>query len=735
VFIYKNTDLLYYRHFGKAIREERFSNLVADLIEDAFSRRNPSEVQSYDYFKYKITYTVDFNKHLMFLFVTGLIDNIESIQKEVVKFKEEFLNLFGEILDQEFDAKNFEMFDPTVDSLHRALRPKISLVGFSGVGKTTTTRLIKAEEIPMKHVPTITGDIATIKIGKLHFHLWDFAGQEQFSYLWNNFIKGSDAVLLITDSSLENVEKSKFFLELIKEEAPEAHTAVIGNKQDLPNALKSDQIEKILRIKTYAMVAVDQNNRTKMIQIIADILEMNTEISPLLRPLLQRDELTQEAMSALENGEFSKALLLFQKISDLCIELGDDSLGREFYDKAEQIKAIMKGEPEKEVPETTPPPQEPEKEVPETTPPPQEPEKEVPETTPPPQEPEKEVTETTLQPQEPEKEVPEPVEVMKSSDLFGVIEEFEKKEGVQPSRKEEKQFKKDLKKAKKKEKKKTKKKKKKRQLEEEVSEITSIIQKPSFLQEKEAPEVSSVSLPSAPEPAQTKKEPDTSWMPENIKALKEKRPPKIIPTEKKEEKPKEEVVVKPKIFQSKTGVKINAEDFIIKQKPKQVMSVPDGAKTKLTTSAYGQVVNPADAKLKEGKEAPPKPKPTLTAPVAPTKLMKPTIPKSTTISQPTEIKESLEAIEKKEEEKGKPLPIEEVEIPEGVNKKELEKLIIELKVKKTKLQEMSLDYDMKEFSGEITTEELNEKKLKLILMEKKLDKQIHKALAMMVDLG
>ncbi|GAI86480.1 unnamed protein product, partial [marine sediment metagenome] len=184
------------------------------------------------------------DSELMFLFVTGLTDNFENIKKELIKCKKEFLNLFEDLLEYKIDEKTFEIFDPTIDAIHRNLRPKISLIGFSGVGKTTITRLIKAEEIPMQHIPTITGDIATIKIGKLHFHLWDFAGQEQFSYLWNNFIKGSDAVLLITDSTLENIEKSKFFLELIKEQAPQAHTSAIGNKQDLDDAMKPEQIEK-----------------------------------------------------------------------------------------------------------------------------------------------------------------------------------------------------------------------------------------------------------------------------------------------------------------------------------------------------------------------------------------------------------------------------------------------------------------------------------------------------------
>ena len=275
------------------------------------------------------------------LFVTGLTDKFDNIKKELVKCRKEFINLFEEILQHKFDAKTFEVFDPIVDNIHKNLRPKISLVGFSGVGKTTITKLIRAEEIPVQHIPTITGDIATVKIGKLHFHLWDFAGQEQFSYLWNNFIKGSDAVLLITDSSLENVEKSKFFLELIKEQAPHAHAAVIGNKQDLPNATNPTNIERILGLKSYSMIAKQPDNRNKMIQIIADILEMSAEISPLLKPLLERDKLIEEASKALKEASFEKAAFLFDKISYLCIELGDDSLGKDFFDKSQKIKGML----------------------------------------------------------------------------------------------------------------------------------------------------------------------------------------------------------------------------------------------------------------------------------------------------------------------------------------------------------------------------------------------------------
>jgi small GTP-binding protein len=234
-----------------------------------------------------------------------------------------------------------EVLDPIIDTTHRNLKTKISLVGFSGVGKTTSTNLICADEIPSVHIPTITGKIATVKIGRLYFHLWDFAGQEQFSYLWNDFILGSDAVLIITNSTLENVEKSKFFVELVKERAPYAHTAIIGNKQDLPGALSVQKIQEILGSKTYSMVAIDPGNRGKMIQIIADILEINTDSSPLLKPLFERDQLINKARNCLENGDIAQTAEYFEKISDLCLELGDDSLYKEFLEKAAKLKSYL----------------------------------------------------------------------------------------------------------------------------------------------------------------------------------------------------------------------------------------------------------------------------------------------------------------------------------------------------------------------------------------------------------
>ncbi len=603
-------------------------------MDDAFGRGG-NKIQYHDYFKFRVSYITEKDLELIFLFVTGLTDNFDNIKKELIRCKKEFLNLFEDILQHRFDAKTFEVFDPTIDSVHRNLRPKISLVGFSGVGKTTITRLIKAEEIPMQHIPTITGDIATIKIGKLHFHLWDFAGQEQFSYLWNNFIKGSDAVLLVTDSTLENVEKSKFFLELIKEQAPHAHTAVIGNKQDLDDAINPSQMEKILNLKSYSMIAKDSGNRDKMIQIIADILDMSAEISPLLKPLLERDKLTEDAVKALKSTDFDKAAFLFEKISDLCIELGDDSLGREFFEKAQKIKSMLQKvgapQPTPATPLETDTPRKPP-----ITPPPKKPDAPIPPVIPPSKKP----------------EVPKPP-------------------------------------------------------------ITPSPKKP------EAPK------PPITPPAGMTAEPKPAFIP-----------------------PKKQKA--PKIAQEDMGLKLDPKDFMIKQRPKSVEFVPEDAKTKLKTAPYGHVKNVEPPKapvpvsptqlFKEKPKTRPTRVPSATAPKIaqkPIKVKKPVMPPEipkTSVQKQTQVpiisNQQLEPSKITKSDVPETPPQKILETPQlapimdNKQKENLKKTLLDLKIKKANVSKMSLDFEIKELTGEITADELKEKKSKLVLLEKKIDDEI-----------
>jgi len=63
--------------------------------------------------------------------------------------------------------------------------------------------------------------------------------------------------------------------------------------------------------------------------------------------------------------------------------------------------------------------------------------------------------------------------------------------------------------------------------------------------------------------------------------------------------------------------------------------------------------------------------------------------------------------------------------PSTIDQKEnLKRTLIDLKIKKANLSKMSLDWDMQELMGEISAEELEQKKQKMVVLEKKIDQQI-----------
>ena len=164
-----------------------------------------------------------------------------------------------------------------VDSYEKLIEPcvitrlKIALVGEGGTGKTTTLNLLLGETPPLQYVPTIALNLETvenIRFGNYSLVLWDFAGQQRFRTLWRFYFHGADVIFLVCDSSLRNVIISRDILKLIRRDAPKVPVFALANKQDLPNAMKPEVVQKILGVPTYPMVAIDKNRRDEMLGIL-----------------------------------------------------------------------------------------------------------------------------------------------------------------------------------------------------------------------------------------------------------------------------------------------------------------------------------------------------------------------------------------------------------------------------------------------------------------------------------
>ena len=169
---------------------------------------------------------------------------------------------------------------------------KVSIIGYGGVGKTTLVTLLNGGVPPTSYVPTIAIDIQKIegaRIGTYEISTWDFAGQDRFRKLWELYFRGSRIILLVTDSTLENVLNSKDIIDLIRrKEDIAAQLLAIANKQDLPGALSPQLVQRILGIKAYGMVAIDPNNREKALDIIKEALKL---AAPKEEPVTPKPEM------------------------------------------------------------------------------------------------------------------------------------------------------------------------------------------------------------------------------------------------------------------------------------------------------------------------------------------------------------------------------------------------------------------------------------------------------------
>ncbi|MGQ4910888.1 MAG: ADP-ribosylation factor-like protein [Candidatus Thorarchaeota archaeon] len=202
-----------------------------------------------------------------------------------------------------------QIIEPSVTT-----RLKIALVGEGGVGKTTTLHLLLGDTPPLQYVPTIALNLETvenIRFGNYSLVLWDFAGQERFRNLWKFYFHGADVIFLVCDSTLRNVIISKDILKLIKRDAPKVPVFAMANKQDKPNAMKPEVVQKILGIPTYPMVAIDKARRDEMLRILMTAAAQYVGVAlpdlPASELLKFTDAATEEAIAEVEAAAEARA--------------------------------------------------------------------------------------------------------------------------------------------------------------------------------------------------------------------------------------------------------------------------------------------------------------------------------------------------------------------------------------------------------------------------------------------
>jgi small GTP-binding protein len=144
---------------------------------------------------------------------------------------------------------------------------KVSIMGLPGVGKSSLIKLLSEQSVPRDYVPTVGIDFGDTKVGSFKVSLWDLGGQDQFRFMWDSFLPGTNTILLVTDSTMAGVQKTK---ELVNKYSnfKGAKLLVIANKQDLPGALSPSEVESILGAETHGIIALNPNSKNYLFKLL-----------------------------------------------------------------------------------------------------------------------------------------------------------------------------------------------------------------------------------------------------------------------------------------------------------------------------------------------------------------------------------------------------------------------------------------------------------------------------------
>ena len=147
-------------------------------------------------------------------------------------------------------------------------KSKICFLGEGGVGKTSLVSLLQGKKIEKERIPTVGLEVDDSILNEKKCSIWDLGGQERFRFMWQDFLKGTGLAVLVTDSTEDNVQKTKEIYERFSRFIG-SKIIVIANKQDLPGALNANTVQnKLGGIKTYEMSAIQKELRGRLRQIL-----------------------------------------------------------------------------------------------------------------------------------------------------------------------------------------------------------------------------------------------------------------------------------------------------------------------------------------------------------------------------------------------------------------------------------------------------------------------------------
>ncbi len=213
-----------------------------------------------------------------------IIPKMHKLIKKLNKFFEKNPIPEGPISD-EYKGLIESECSSNIDDLLMLRPAKISIIGNDFVGKSSICEMLQSGKIPKKYKETTNLKNYKAKLFGMPVLIWDIPDSSDLSEnVWKLFILGSDAVILVLDSSRENVKESKLMVDLTDKIIANAELLIVANKQDTEEALSPKELESIIQNKVFPFVGNKPENSifiqkqaAKLLEIKADGLDYSKE--------------------------------------------------------------------------------------------------------------------------------------------------------------------------------------------------------------------------------------------------------------------------------------------------------------------------------------------------------------------------------------------------------------------------------------------------------------------------
>ena len=153
----------------------------------------------------------------------------------------------------------------------------LAFIGDAEVGKTAVIKMLD-QNIDSK------GTTFQLNTKEIAYTIWELQTSshepQRLGVFAESFLKESIPfdrfVIIVSDSSKNDVNKIKYSVKFLRQKFPDSRLAIIANKQDMNDRLSKRKIERLIKLPTLELSAINQAHRERLLNFLSYLIESDT---------------------------------------------------------------------------------------------------------------------------------------------------------------------------------------------------------------------------------------------------------------------------------------------------------------------------------------------------------------------------------------------------------------------------------------------------------------------------